>query len=231
MQFFASEQFGFYDKLITDNYLGLLTLGNVVYPWLVWLFYANLELKSTSEGISVKSFVNGVKISLDRSVLTLIFGMKFIDNAPSNLTRKMAKDLCLTQFACLAKVEAYTRRRKAPPYHVLYPEPRLLHYVFIRICYPKDHSKEAYNEIALEAVYRLISGYSINYASVILHHLYHIANLNRNPSLPYGNLLTRIFTHFNVPLDGEECSTHLVPIISTNSLKTLRFYKTESRGW
>jgi len=35
VQFFASEQFGFYDKLITDNYLGLLTLGNVVYPWLV----------------------------------------------------------------------------------------------------------------------------------------------------------------------------------------------------
>jgi len=61
--------------------------------------------------------------------------------------------------------------------------------------------------------------------------MYCIANLNCNPSLPYGNLLTRIFTHFQVPLDGEECSTHPVPIISANSLKTLRFYKTESRWW
>jgi len=72
-------------------------------------------------------------------------------------------------------------------------EPRLLHYVFIRIFYPKDHSKEVSNEIALEAVYHLMNGYSTDYASIILHHLYRIANMNRNPSLPYGNLLTRIF--------------------------------------
>jgi len=37
-----------------------------------------------------------------------------------------------------------------PPYHVLFPEPRLLHYVFFTIFYPKDHSKEASNEIALK---------------------------------------------------------------------------------
>jgi len=51
------------------------------------------------------------------------------------------------------------------------------------------------------------------------------------PSLPYGNLLTRIFTHFKVPMECEECLTHHVPIISAHSLKILKFYKTAIRGW
>ena len=186
--------------------MGLLTLGNVVYSWLVRLFHANLELKSIFDGVSVESSVKGVKITLDRSILSLIFGLKFIDNAPLKPTRKAAKELCLSHYACPTKLESYTRRRNAPPYHVLYPKPDLLHYIFVRVFHPKDHLKEAYNKIALEAVYRLMNGYSVDYASVILHHMYHIANLNRNPSLPYGNLLTRIFTHFQVPLDNEECS-------------------------
>ena len=90
----------------------------------------------------------------------------------------------------------------------------------VRIFYLKDHSKEASNEIALEAVYCLTNGYFVDCASVILHHMYRIPNLNRDPSLPYENLLTFIFTHFKVPLDLEECSTQPIPLISANSLKT-----------
>jgi len=82
---------------------------------------------------------------------------------------------------------------KAPLYHVLFSEHRLLHYMFARIFYPKNHSKGVSNEIALEAVYRLMNGYSVDHASAILHHMYRIANLKRNPSLPYGNLVTWIF--------------------------------------
>ena len=65
VQFFAFGNLGFYEKLIKDNCLGLLTFGNVVYPRLVQLFYTNLELKSTSDGVSVESSVKGVKIALD----------------------------------------------------------------------------------------------------------------------------------------------------------------------
>jgi len=76
-----------------------------------------------------------------------------------------------------------------------------------------------------------MNGYSVNYVSVILHRMYHIANLNCEPSLPSGNLLTRIFTHFKVPLDLGECSTQPIPTIFANSLKTLCFYKIKSRSW
>ena len=38
-------------------------------------------------------------------------------------------------------------------------------------------------------------------------------------------------TQSKVPLDLEECSTQPVLMISVNSLKTLRFYKTQSREW
>ncbi|KAJ8434114.1 hypothetical protein Cgig2_024232 [Carnegiea gigantea] len=129
------------------------------------------------------------------------------------------------------KLDAYTRQNKATPYHVLFSEPRLLHSIFVRIFYPKEHLKEAYNEIVLEAIYRLMNGHSIDYATMILSHMYRVTNMSRTPSLPYGNLLTRIFTYFKVPMDCEECLTHHVSVISAHSLKTLRFYKTAARGW
>ncbi|KAJ8443076.1 hypothetical protein Cgig2_004281 [Carnegiea gigantea] len=40
-----------------------------------------------------------VKIALTRSTLETIFGLKFTESTSSTLTRKTAKDLCLTQFA------------------------------------------------------------------------------------------------------------------------------------
>lgn len=135
-----------------DKCLGLLDVGDTVYPRLVKLFYANLENKTTSSGVFFETVVKSVRIALSRSVLESIFGLKFFDTAPPNLTRKVAKDLCLQQFANPQKLEAYTQQNKAPPYHVLFSEPRLLHYVFVRIFYPKAHSKEAYNEIVLEAI-------------------------------------------------------------------------------
>ncbi|KAJ8420626.1 hypothetical protein Cgig2_032404 [Carnegiea gigantea] len=163
--------------------------------------------------------VKNVQITLGRSVLESIFGPKFINTAPSNLTCKHAKDLCLSQ------------QNETPPYHVLFVEPRLLHYVFVRVLYPKDHSKEATNEIVLEAIYRLMTGSSVDYACLILDHMYRVACMTHAYHLPYGNLLTHVFQHFQVPLESEECVTQSVPIISASSLKTLWFYKIEHRGW
>ena len=56
--------------------------------------------------------------------------------------------------------------------------------MFVYIFYPKDDSKEAYNELVLEAIYRLMNGYSVDYASIILHHMYQVANMSRTLSLP-----------------------------------------------
>jgi len=113
----------------------------------------------------------------------------------------------------------------------MFSEPRLLHFVFVRIFYRKDHSKEAYDELVLKAIHRLMNGYSVDYASIILGYMYRVANMTRAPLLPYNNLLTRIFTHFKVPLDLEDCVAQLVPMISAQSPKILWFYKIETRGW
>ena len=115
ISFFASEQFEFFEKLVKDKCLGLLDLGNVVYPRLVRLFYANLKTKTTANGVFFESVVKSVKITLSRSVLESIFGLKFVDTAPPNLSRKVAKDLCLQQFANPQKLDTYTRQNKAPP--------------------------------------------------------------------------------------------------------------------
>lgn len=176
------------------------------------------------------SLVKSVPITINRSVLETVFVLKFKDTATPSLTRKMAKDLCLTHYACPQKLEDYNRQNITPPYHVLFPEPRLLHYVFVRNFYPKDHSKEAYNEVALESIYRLMNGYSVDYALIIINYMYRVANMNRPTSLPYGNLLTRIFTYFKVAMDSEECVTYTVPVVSVHSLKTLCFFKIATKG-
>ncbi|KAJ8428084.1 hypothetical protein Cgig2_025393 [Carnegiea gigantea] len=61
--------------------------------------------------------------------------------------------------------------------------------------------------------------------------MYRVANMSRPSSLPYGNPLTRIFTHFKVPFESEDCVTQSARVISANSLKSHRFYKTATRGW
>ncbi|KAJ8421269.1 hypothetical protein Cgig2_023803 [Carnegiea gigantea] len=156
-------------------------------------------------GVYLVSLVKYVAITINSSVLSTVFGLKFTNPAPPSLSRKMAKALCLTYYACPQKLAAYKCQNRTPPYHVLFPEPRLLHYVFVRIFYPKNHSKEAYNEVALESIYRLMNGYSVDYASIIVNYMYRVANMSRPSSLPYGNLLTRIFTHFKVPFESEDC--------------------------
>ena len=173
--------------------MGLCELGDIVYPRLVRLFYANLETKMDGNGVYLVSLVKSVPITINSSVLSTVFGLKFTNPAPPSLTRKMAKALCLTHCACPQKLAIYKCQNRTPPYHVLFPEPRLLHYVFVRIFYPKDHSKEAYNEVALESIYRLMNGYSVDYASIIINYMYRVAHMSRPSSLPYGNLLTRIF--------------------------------------
>ncbi|KAJ8438356.1 hypothetical protein Cgig2_015283 [Carnegiea gigantea] len=202
LQFFGSEQLAFIEKLAKDNCL-LCELGDIMYPLLVRLFYANLEMKMDANGMYLASFVKSVPTTINRTVLATMFGLKFTNPAPPSLTHKVAKDICLTHYACPQKLAAYKCQNRTPPYHVPFPEPRLLHYFFVRIFYPKDHLKEAYNEVALESIYRLMDGYLVDYTSIIVSYMYRVANMSRPSSLPYGNVLTCTFTHFNVPFDLE----------------------------
>ncbi|KAJ8421764.1 hypothetical protein Cgig2_018957 [Carnegiea gigantea] len=71
--------------------------------------------KTTANGVFFESIVKSVKITLSRTVLESIFGLKFVDTATHNLSRKVAKDLCLPQFARPQKLETYTWQNKAPP--------------------------------------------------------------------------------------------------------------------
>ena len=86
--FFTSAKLRFFEKLIKDNCLGLLELGDVVYPRLVKLFYVNLETKITPEGMLFISNMKAASVTLSRATLVSIFGLKFIDTSASNLTRK-----------------------------------------------------------------------------------------------------------------------------------------------
>lgn len=99
-QFFRAENFELLDKLLKDSCMGLLDLGETVYPRLVQLFYANLEAKVGVNGMYLVSLRKFVSITINRATLETVFGLKFTENAPSSLTRKMAKDLRLAQFTC-----------------------------------------------------------------------------------------------------------------------------------
>ncbi|KAJ8431940.1 hypothetical protein Cgig2_017426 [Carnegiea gigantea] len=78
---------------------------------------ANLETKSSATGVFCVSLVKSIKITATCSILESIFGLKFVDTSPPNLTSKEAKDLCLAQFACPHYIAAYKCQYKAPSYH------------------------------------------------------------------------------------------------------------------
>ena len=126
-----TEKFGFVDKLLRDNCVGLLELGNVIYPRLICLFYANLEVKSGAHGLCFETLIKSFRITLNPATLESIFGLRYVNTAPSTLTRKVAKDLCLSECACPQKLAHYKPRTNSPPYNVLIPEARLLHYLFV----------------------------------------------------------------------------------------------------
>jgi len=100
--------------------------------------------------------------------------------------------------------------------------------LFPCLFYLKDNSKEAYNEVGLQAIYCPMNGYLVDYASIIVHCIYQIANMNYLTCPSYGDLLTYNFNHFKVRLDKEGCVAQLVPMIFANSLEALCFYKTTS---
>jgi len=98
-----TEKFGFVDKLLWDNFVGLLELGNVIYARLIHLFYANLEVKSGAHGLCFETLVKSVRITLNLVTLESIFGLRYVNTAPSTLTHKATKDLCLSKFCMSSK--------------------------------------------------------------------------------------------------------------------------------
>ncbi|KAJ8432876.1 hypothetical protein Cgig2_021012 [Carnegiea gigantea] len=172
-----------------------------------------------ANGVYLVSLVKSVPIIINHPARETVFGPKFTETAPPSLTRQMAKDLCLAHYACPPKLIAYKCQNRTSPYHVLFPEPRLLHYVFVCIFYPKDHSKEAYNEVALESIYRLMNGYSVDYASIIVSYMYWVANMTRPTSVHMS--ATRGWKHASV-LNSAESTTLQVPSLKQPTLLALR---------
>jgi len=66
------------------------------------------------KGVFFESVVKNVRITFSHSLLETIFCLKFIDNAPLNLTQKLAKELCLSQFACPKKIGYLHARTQSP---------------------------------------------------------------------------------------------------------------------
>ncbi|KAJ8444398.1 hypothetical protein Cgig2_026602 [Carnegiea gigantea] len=148
-----------------------------------------------ANGVYLVSLVKSMPISL---VLKTILGLKFTNTATPTLTRKVAKDLCLTRYACPQKNE--------------------------NLQMPKQNT-------TLSCLLFRASLASLYYTLIIVSYIYRVANMSRPFHLPYGNLLTRIFTYSKVPLDPKDCVNQTIPVISAHSFKTLRFYKAATGGW
>jgi len=55
-----------------------------------------------------------------------------------------------------------------------------------------------------ELLCHILKGYDVNFTKIILHYIERVREASRKSALPYVNLLTKIFKHFNIPLDGKE---------------------------
>ena len=90
------------------------------------------------------------------------------------LTRKVTKDLCLHTMLAPKKSQLTSNRTEYPITMSSSQSPDCYIMSLFTFFYLKDHSKEAYNEVALESIYRLINGYSADYVLVVINYVYRV---------------------------------------------------------
>ena len=102
---------------------------------------------------------------------------------------------------------------------------KLLHHLLVRIVFSRNSSCELITDAHLILMWKIASLKNFDYASIIFSTIRFCSSHVRNCSLPYANLLTLIFDHFNLFSASEEVDyTGPLPL-SSNILPPLGIFK------
>ncbi|GFS46110.1 hypothetical protein Acr_00g0100260 [Actinidia rufa] len=162
-----------------------------VYPDLVAYFYANASRGLHSD--SVKSYVKGTHILLDKSVIQTLLGIKPGEEVKRQSIKR--KNQLIAIYGENISLAAQPRANTLPL------ELRLVHHFISTILIPKTRKFEYVSDRELFFLWAYVTDSKIDVALFILDQM-HKATIKKI-NLPYGMLLTKIFKFFRVDLSDE----------------------------
>ncbi|GFS38964.1 hypothetical protein Acr_00g0060540 [Actinidia rufa] len=169
----------------------MTTLRDNVYPDLVAHFYANAKRGYNSE--TIKSYVKGVKIELNRNMLRNILGIGLGGEKQRKDVKRVEQLKVLYGWDVSANVQ--------PRANVLSLEIRLVHHFICTILISKVGKYEHISDRELFFLWSYMTNTRIDLVLFLLDQM-HKATIKKI-SLPYGMLLTKIFRYFKVDLSDE----------------------------
>lgn len=214
-------------KLFRESSLvHLASLPNFAYPRLTRLFYLNMTLVNSSEGLSIESNVKGIKIKLNNQILAEILGVAPVVHDKSYPSRLSCITAARTQFLL-----PNTPTSKQLTHSSLDLEPKIIFQFLTRTILPRSNSRELLTDQCLEILYLLFNGYPLDLPSIILTYMSHIYNSSRPAALPYANLLPKIFEYFGVPIATEEVDRLTTPRVGLELFNKIGIFRVSKDTW
>ena len=197
MEFFSAETFDCIQAFQNLGLLPFMSLQLPIYPELVKAFYCNLEIQDST----LISEIFGIKMVIDQSLfhdLTKLpsdgvpFEGTLNDDWKFDFSAHDARQLVCTNNADM------TGRLLAGS---LAFESRILHYLIVRILLPRSSNLAQVSEEDLIIMWAFHTGRQLDWAHLVRYRMHKALRLNA--PLPYPQLVTLFFRHFQIPLDSE----------------------------
>ena len=161
------------------------------YPFLVYLFYANLSTISSADGsLTITSSVKNAEIAFSANELAEIL------NIPTSDVSLMSVDVSNPDInPLLFKPDCtYPMNNNS-----LNPNARLIAKIVAQNLIPKTGSFDHFASDKINAVYAIFAQIKVDWATVFINNM----ASKHTKFLPFGSFLTHIFKHFNVDLTNE----------------------------
>ena len=219
--FFLFEDFEIIFAFIESSPGKLLDSGSVSYPTLVKIFYYNLSFITVDGFLALRSYVKGQEIVVTKTLINELFKFSNVvdDSTPNFIAFQNAKDM----FVLSSHLDFSPTRQLT--HNGLTSLGKLLHNLIAKIVFSKGTSCELVSNCHLILIWKIAARKSIDYASLIISTMRFCSSSFRNLALPYANLLSLIFDHFNLITDLEEVDYSGPQSFSNNVLSSLGIFK------
>ena len=223
--FFLFEDFKIISAFIQSAPGMLLCPGSKTYPCLVKFFYSNLSMLFEDAEQVLRSFVKGQEILISKTLMNdiLNFSHKLDDQTPNLLALQDAKDMfVLESYADFSSTKQLT-------HNALNLNGKLLHYILVRTVFSRNTSCELVTDSHLILMWKISTMKNVDFSSIIFSTMRFCCSQTRNCALPYANLLTLIFDHFNLLSNEEEVDCSGPISLSSEILPPLCIFKVNDK--
>ena len=195
--------------------------GFGTYLILVKIFYCNLSFTVVDGYSALRSFVKGKEIVIFKTLINdlLKFSNVVDDSTPNSVALRNTKDMFILDFY------SDFSPTKQLTHNGLNLCEKLLHNLLVRTNFSRNSSCELVTDAHLILMWKIASIRTVDYALLIISSMRFCSSFVRNSALPYANLLTLIFDHFNLLSDLEEVDYSGPQSFSSNVLPPLGTFK------